>query len=145
MPKITTSEEARELSKNTQFKKGQSGNPQGRPLKPISAILRELGEATSLKYSLTIADSKGKVDKKTFEFNSNDGKSINEVIAFELFRKALNGSLPCIKEILDRQEGKARLHLDLKGEMNQELNLDGLSDEEFFDMADKLIALEQRS
>ena len=145
MPKITTSEEARELSKNTQFKKGESGNPNGRPLHPISAILRELGEATSLKYSLTITDSKGSVEVKAFEFNSNDDKSINEVIALELLRKALNGSLPCIKEVLDRQEGRTKQEIDLISEVHQDLDLSKVSDEALNELADTLLQLEQKT
>lgn len=71
------------MSKETQFKPGQSGNPAGRPKsKPFrEAIQRALEEA-------------------------GDDKASLQAVATALVGKALMGDVPAIKELADRMDGK---------------------------------------
>jgi len=81
------------------FKKGQSGNPKGRPpkVKCIPDILRKIGEEEGLKDG-----SKTKLD----------------VVMYKVFQFALEGKPWAVQFIADRTEGKA---LDrIEATINQE-------------------------
>ena len=69
------------------FKKGQSGNPNGRPkgVQSIPDILRKIG------------DEEGTID----------GKSKLDVIMYKVFQFALEGKPWAVQFIADRTEGKA--------------------------------------
>lgn len=75
-------------------------------LKPISKILKELGEAKEIHYNIKIIDMNGQKDVREGEINSRS--TLNEVIAIMLFQKALEGDLKAISEIMDRTEGKPK-------------------------------------
>ena len=65
------------------WKKGQSGNPGGRPKgRSITAALREILE------------------------REHNGKPIAELIAERLVKEALTGKFPHLKEVLERADGK---------------------------------------
>jgi hypothetical protein len=70
------------------WKKGQSGNPNGRPpkVKSIPDILRKIGE----------------------EEGTLDGKSKLDVIMYKVFQYALEGKPWAVQFIADRTEGKAK-------------------------------------
>ncbi len=82
------------------WQKGQSGNPRGRPLKPLlftNIILKKL--------------------KKLNKFDPPDQQRRNkEAIADKLIELALDGDLPAIKEVLDRIQGKVAQPLEHSGE-----------------------------
>lgn len=75
---------------DTQFKPGQSGNPNGRPkgTKNLSTILKTILEEE-------IEDDG---EKRTFQ----------EAIIRKLLKKAKDGDIKAIMEIFDRVEGKAK-------------------------------------
>jgi len=74
-------------------KKGQSGNPKGRPKnKPITAAIKAM------------------LDK-------DDGKALDAIAAVAV-REALKGDFRYTKEIIDRVEGKALETLNISGEMD---------------------------
>ena len=82
------------------WKKGESGNPKGRPKdKPITAALREL-------------------------MDRNDGEAIKALAAVAL-KNALKGDFRFAKEILERIDGKVAEQLDLNADVNN--TFDGLS------------------
>ena len=63
-----------------QFKPGQSGNPSGRPRKPVSErLLQRLIE---------------------------EDEAVGKLIAESLLMKAISGDVPALRELLDRTEGK---------------------------------------
>ena len=76
---------------HTRFKKGQSGNPKGRPRSSVisDAMRAVLAEAPPGAYD-------------------PDVQSYADAIARALIDKALTGDVAAIKEIGDRTEGKAR-------------------------------------
>lgn len=78
------------------WKKGQSGNPAGRPKKIPE--LREL-----------LANVLG--DEK-------DGKTAAEAILMALRAKAVKGDVRAAELLLDRAYGKAAVNVDLTGEVN---------------------------
>ena len=91
---ISTKEENPVVQENNRnedgtFKKGTSGNPNGRPKKgfAISDILDELGD---------------KVISKDY-----DSKTMKEMILEKVYNMALEGDLNSIKFIADRTEGTA--------------------------------------
>ena len=73
---------------NCQFKRGVSGNPNGRPkgARSIPDILRKIGD----------------------EEGTLDGKSKLDVIMYKVFQFALEGKPWAVQFIADRTEGKAK-------------------------------------
>lgn len=77
-------------SKEHQFKRGQSGNPGGRPKGEslVAALRRRLAE-------------------------EHNGKTLGEILVEALIKGAVQGKPQHIKEVLDRVEGKVTDKLDL--------------------------------
>ena len=86
--------------KGHEFKKGQSGNPKGRPAGSISLV----------KQLQTLLD--GDVDVDVFVGRDDEGNSVTErmnaqkAIALKLVQSALNGDLKAIQDIFDHIDGK---------------------------------------
>lgn len=93
------------------WKKGESGNPKGRPPKTINAIMRELGEGTLLdcKYRF---EHKGEIIERSISFESIDNKrkykaAINEVVASQVIKQAIAGDIQSQKLLIDAQNPTA--------------------------------------
>jgi hypothetical protein len=84
-----------------EFKKGQSGNPNGRPK-------GSLNTKTILERFLSI--EKNMINPLTMQ---KENLSIAELMALRQINNALNGELPAYKEIIDRMEGKATNQIDI--------------------------------
>lgn len=89
------------------WKKGESGNPKGRPPKTINAIMRELGEGTLLdcKYRF---EHKGEIIERSISFESIDNKrkykaAINEVVASQVIKQAIAGDIQSQKLLIESQ------------------------------------------
>jgi hypothetical protein len=93
----------------TKFKKGQSGNPKGRPKKVP-------------KLEEVIENVLGEVNAK--------GESVPEVILRRLVTSAKNGSIKAAELLLDRTYGKVKQGVELSGEIS-------LNKVEFVKSADK--------
>ena len=85
--------------KHSQFKKGQSGNPKGRP-KGSSSLMADLKEALEVEVTIREAGKEGVVTAK-------------KGISYVLVQKALKGDLramnllmPIIHEIESREQGE---------------------------------------
>lgn len=80
-------------SSDTQWKPGQSGNPNGRPPKAwtMSTLIEEALE----------------------EVEAQSGKSFKHLVAKRLAHMAVGGDIQAIKEINDRIDGKARQFTDI--------------------------------
>lgn len=85
----------------TPFKKGQSGNPNGRP-KGV------LNSKTILERFLSIEKSMNNPLN-----NELENLSIAELMALKQIANALNGDLAAYKEITDRLEGKTQTKVDV--------------------------------
>lgn len=72
------------------FKKGQTGNPNGRPKMP------DLKEAISKILS-----------------EEKNGQTALDAVLIALFKKALNGDVRAAQELLDRGFGKSQQNIDL--------------------------------
>jgi hypothetical protein len=93
---ITSTEEAIKRGGNTQFKKGVSGNPNGKPKKiPQLDIL--------------LADVLGE---------EKDGIEAAKAILMALRSKAVKGDVRAAEVLLDRAYGKASQNLTLDGDIN---------------------------
>ena len=80
------------------FKKGQSGNPNGRPkgARGLSTILREMLDE----------------DIKVIENGVEVRKQFKDVIVRKLLKKANDGDLRAIEQIFDRLEGKPKQEIE---------------------------------
>jgi len=79
---------------HTRWKKGQSGNPGGRPKgESLVALMRRVLE------------------------REHNGRPLMEVLAERLVKEALAGKFPFAKEVLDRVEGKVQDKLEVSGPM----------------------------
>jgi hypothetical protein len=89
------------------FKKGQSGNPKGKPkgVRHFSTLIKE-------------------AIKKVAE---GDAEPADRLIVKQLVDKAKKGDLAAIDRIMDRVDGKAEQNINLDAEINID---DGLSQEE---------------
>lgn len=87
----------RKPSPKTRFKKGQSGNPGGRPKgRSVTAIVREL------------------LDADTFGGKKlAGGKRVADLVAERIVAEAVRGKFPFAREILERLEGKTSQPLDV--------------------------------
>jgi hypothetical protein len=94
MPDKTTVKQRGNSGNLRPFKKGQSGNPNGRPKKinTIPDILRKIGD----------------------EEGTADGKSKLDVIMNKVFQFALEGKPWAVQFIADRTEGKAKEFIEQK-------------------------------
>ncbi len=105
------------------FKKGETGNPQGRPkITRLTDALREQLAAAN-------ADA--------------PGETIAEQIARALIREAVGGNVQAIREIADRCEGKPKQAIDLDLQINDWRTLAqnyGLENEDVIREAKILIA-----
>ena len=92
------------VGKNTQFKKGQSGNPKGRPKLPdLKEVMQNiLGE-------------------------TKEGKTALEAVLAALRAKAAKGDVRAAELLLDRAYGKAKQIID----MNAALEVRDVSDTKF--------------
>ena len=113
------------------FKKGESGNPKGRPRgKTMSTIIKELGEQLTPKQ---LRDS-----EEVRQFLTDNGKAAtnSEVLAVMLWHKALNKKdLKAIREILDRLEGRPVSQINAN--VNNVNALDEMSDEQIIELLEK--------
>ena len=92
------------IGKKTQFKKGRSGNPKGRPKLPDlkEALQNVLGE-------------------------SKDGKTALDVIFLALRAKAAKGDVRAAELLMDRAYGKSKQVID----MNASVEVKDISDTKF--------------
>lgn len=98
------------------YKKGESGNPNGRPLgaRNVSTVLKELLEEIAPDSIKNLSQIKDFLKKK---------KVTNaDAIAGNLLHKAIvEKDLSAIKEIIDRTEGKAMQGVELSGKDGGEI------------------------
>ena len=94
---------------STQFKKGQSGNPGGRPKREWSwsGLLEKVGE----------------------EIEPKSGQKFKDLVTRRLWVDAVNGSLGAQKEILNRMDGMPKQSTDITsgGEKLQNITDDQLT------------------
>lgn len=105
------------------FEKGKSGNPEtqfssdnqpenrGRKGKTTTEYLRELGEANSIQFSITVTDKDGKSKTKSGKVESES--NLNLLMANLLLADAIKGNHKARKEILDRTEGRPQQKLNI--------------------------------
>ena len=99
----------------TQFKPGESGNPNGRRKgsKNVKATYEELLNADKIEMIITINGAKKHVNIDT------DGNTLRDAICALDMGRALAGKDKAIDRILDRTEGKPtqKQEIDLKGQI----------------------------
>ena len=93
--------------KETQFKKGQSGNPAGKPAGVENS-------KTRLARLLSVA-MKGVDPFSGEEVNS----SLMEQMDAAIIAKAIKGDVKAYQEVMDRIEGKAKQSIELQAEVSQ--------------------------
>jgi len=95
---------------DTQFKKGQSGNPKGRPKGSISYTdaLKRVLAAEKMSVELTVNGKKKHIDVVS------NGKNFYDGIAVVQIMEALKGNMQAIKDISDRVEGKPMQKVETK-------------------------------
>lgn len=93
------------------WKKGQSGNPKGRPKKgkAFSDIARQLLSAKKIDIRFTVPIN-GEFKTKRLYVDSD--KSVYHGLVGVLISEGLKGNVQAIKELIDRAEGKAREFVD---------------------------------
>tara|TARA_B100001123_G_C15308018_1_gene1023368 strand:+ start:1264 stop:1704 length:441 start_codon:yes stop_codon:yes gene_type:complete len=96
-----------EAFKSKQWKKGQSGNPKGRPK----------GKTLSEEIKAMLHD----------ELKGGDGLTHLEAIARVMVKEALKGKFPFAKEILERTEGKVADKTELTGASGDPIEILDLS------------------
>lgn len=82
---------------DTQFEKGQSGNPNGRPKLP------------------DISEALGKVLNE-----EKDGLKALDAVLTALRNKAIKGDVRAIQELLDRAYGKSKQTMEVNGDLTTE-------------------------
>ena len=114
------------------FKKGQSGNPKGRPVgsrglsKTMSKLVEEL--CTTVPQIESIAIELGLDPRKT---------TIGGVLAFKLIFDALHGDGPIAKEVLNRIDGKVADIIQLQE------GIEALSDEQLEEELNRIDGMQQ--
>ncbi len=92
-----------------QFRKGQSGNPGGRPktLPITDHLINQLGKPIP-------ASMRAKLSPIFTELYGDDA-TFAEMLAFRLIADAANGDVKALKLVLDRVEGKVAQKMALSG------------------------------
>lgn len=91
------------------FKKGESGNPKGRPKgQSLTSILQD---AVDRKISKT--DPLSGLKKKV---------TISKALAYSVISKGLKGDIKAINMIFDRLEGKPKQSIEMDGDLNTNTN-----------------------
>lgn len=93
---------SKKTKRHTEFKKGQSGNPAGRPhgAKGRKNVLENI-------LALTLKDKLNKPQKNPFNRDQKE-MTVEEAIMASLIKKALQGDVPAIREIQDTMYGKIK-------------------------------------
>jgi hypothetical protein len=111
---------------DTQFQKGQSGNPSGRPAGSISSWLKFYGSMTEIDITVTMTDTEGKKNTSSAKI-STDGKStINQLVAARGLQKAIKGDFQFWREVLNRTEGRVPQPINLGGQADNPLMIDDI-------------------
>jgi len=113
------------------WKKGQSGNPAGRPknVKYFSEVAKELLEARKIKIQYEINGNKKNLDLKT-------SKTISHGLVSALIVEGLKGNVKAAQFLVERIEGRPDQRLKHEGG----LNLTGKTDEELVNLIKQLDA-----
>lgn len=93
------------------WKKGESGNPKGRPPKTITAIMRELGEGTLLDCKYRIWHN-GEIITRAIDFESLENKrkykaTINEIVGSQVIKQAIAGDVQSQKMLIESQAAES--------------------------------------
>jgi hypothetical protein len=79
--------------KEHQFRKGQSGNPGGRPKnESVTATIRRMLQG------------------------EHNGRPIQDILVERMIKEALSGKYPFLRELLDRAEGRPNQKVEVSGE-----------------------------
>lgn len=86
------------------WKKGQSGNPKGRPKKgeAWADVANELLDSSAIDITMTTGSGKLK------RFNLEADKSFRHAVIVGQISAAMKGNVQAAKELADRTEGKSR-------------------------------------
>ena len=107
---------AKDIEKH-EFKKGESGNPNGRP-KKYTTLLKAMGYKQS-EINDTIQNMLAMSVDELHEVVTDDGSTILEkTVANALYKSFKKGSLYSIDTLLSRVYGKPREQLQVDGSVN---------------------------
>ena len=115
-----------ESSKDHLWKKGQSGNPKGRPKgsRSVSDTFRKIASSDYAKLVIGRGKVEQEIDLKT------DGCDIIEAVAVCVIDKALKGDLKAADMIFDRLDGKAPQAIDMTTTSKEPDPFEGLTTDE---------------
>lgn len=99
------------------WKKGQSGNPLGRPKKHscFTDIARHLLESKKIDIAYTFPTKEGKLLTRHMHMESD--KTMYHGLIAALIKEGLDGNIGAIKELIDRTEGSPKQIVENSGEM----------------------------
>ncbi len=91
------------------WKKGQSGNPKGRPKKgnAWADIANELLNSNEINIKMKMTDG------STKRLNIEADKSFRHAVIIGQIKQAMDGNVQAAKELADRTEGKSKEHREL--------------------------------
>lgn len=102
-------------SPSTRFSKDNQPSPETRERKgSVTWWLKEFGEASRIEMNLVITKN-GKETRSEVIIEPGDQLTINQAVAVKGLEKALRGKFPFWKEVLNRQEGRTALQVNLGG------------------------------
>jgi len=103
-----------------QFKKGQSGNPKGRPRKWVST-LTDQGYKVSEVHDCILAMMAMTLDELQDAFEEDNATVLEKTVANAIRRSIKKGSLYSIETLLDRVFGKPKetLNQNMSGRIEQ--------------------------
>lgn len=121
-------------SKDHLWKKGQSGNPNGRPKgsRSVSDTFRKIASSDYAKLVIGRGNTEQEIDLKT------DGCDIVEAVAVCVIDKALNGDLKAADMMFDRLDGKAPQAIDMTTTTTEPSPFAEMSVDELRDFKDSL-------
>lgn len=106
------------------WKKGESGNPKGRPPKTATEFMREFGESELIDVSIRVRKSNGeevikRIDAETMKDKKGRTVTLNKVLAATMWQQAIAGDLATQKELLNRTEGVVSKENDSLNDTNK--------------------------
>jgi hypothetical protein len=113
------------------FKKGETGNPHGRPklAQTFAEVARKMMSAKKVDVEYTVIEDDGQEKIKHIKIETHE-KNIYHGLVAALIKDGMRGNVNSITQLIDRTEGKALQTIEQKQDIHVRTKLDDVPDDD---------------